>query len=107
MRLPNFTLQLASALLLFSMPVMAQDAATAMHQRADAATCANCHGSEGRAVPGSSVPSIAGLPRDYMVAQMKAFKDGSRPATVMHQLTKGLTDQQIQSMADYFAAQKR
>lgn len=106
MRLPNFTLQLASALLLFSMPVMAQDAATAMHQRADAATCANCHGSEGRAVPGSSVPSIAGLPRDYMVAQMKAFKDGSRPATVMHQLTKGLTDQQIQSMADYFAAQK-
>jgi cytochrome c553 len=58
-------------------------------------------------VPGSSVPSIAGLPRDYMVAQMKAFKDGSRPATVMHQLTKGLTDQQIESMADYFAAQKR
>jgi cytochrome c553 len=42
-----------------------------------------------------------------MVAQMKAFKDGSRPATVMHQLTKGLTDQQIESMADYFAAQKR
>lgn len=106
MRLPNFTLQLASALLLSSMPVMAQEAA-ALHQRADAATCANCHGSEGRAVPGSSVPSIAGLPRDYMVAQMKAFKDGSRPATVMHQLTKGLTDQQIQSMADYFAAQKR
>ena len=105
---PKFTLRIASALLLLSSwPVMAQDAATALHQRADAATCANCHGSEGRAVPGSSVPSIAGLPRDYMVAQMKSFKDGSRPATVMHQLTKGLTDQQIESMADYFAAQKR
>jgi len=86
---------------------MAQDAASVLHQRANAATCANCHGSEGRAVPGSTVPSIAGLPRDYMVAQMKAFKDGSRPATVMHQLTKGLTDQQIESMANYFAAQKR
>lgn len=105
---PKFTLRFASALLLLSSwPVMAQDATSALHQRADAATCANCHGSEGRAVPGSSVPSIAGLPRDYMVAQMKAFKDGSRPATVMHQLTKGLTDQQIESMADYFAAQKR
>ena len=105
---PKFTLRFASALLLLSSwPVMAQDAAGALHQRADAATCANCHGSEGRAVPGSSVPSIAGLPRDYMVAQMNAFKDGSRPATVMHQLTKGLTDQQIESMADYFAAQKR
>jgi cytochrome c553 len=53
------------------------------------------------------VPSIAGLPRDYMVAQMKAFKDGSRPATVMHQISKGLSEQQIASMADYFAAQKR
>ena len=105
---PKFTQTVASALLLMSAwPVLAQDAAAALHQRADSATCANCHGSEGRTVPGSSVPSIAGLPRDYMVAQMKAFKDGSRPATVMHQLTKGLTDQQIESMADYFAALKR
>jgi cytochrome c553 len=53
------------------------------------------------------VPSIAGLPRDYLMAQMKAFKDGSRPATVMHQISKGFSDAQIASMADYFAAQKR
>ena len=82
----------ACALALAPKLSLAQDALLARNL---AATCANCHGSEGRAVPGSSVPSIAGLPRDYMVAQMKAFKDGSRPATVMHQLTKGLTDQQI------------
>ncbi len=85
----------------------AQDPSLALHQRADAAMCANCHGSDGRAVKGSTVPSIAGLPRDYMIAQMKAFKEGTRPATVMHQINKGLTDQQIASLADYFAAQKR
>jgi len=38
---------------------------------------------------------------------MKAFKDGTRPATVMHQLTKGLSDAQIESIAAYFASNKR
>ena len=85
----------------------AQDAAAQLHQRANAAMCANCHGSEGRTVKDSAVPSIAGLPRDYMVQQMHAFKDGSRPATIMHQIAKGLSDAQISSLADYFAAQAR
>ncbi|NDC61584.1 MAG: cytochrome C [Betaproteobacteria bacterium] len=89
------------------MPALAQDAATALHQRANAAVCANCHGSEGRTMKDSAVPAIAGLPRDYMIAQMKAFKEGSRPATVMHQIAKGFSDAQIASMADYFSAQKR
>ncbi|MFN4005475.1 MAG: c-type cytochrome [Hylemonella sp.] len=78
-----------------------------LHQRALAAMCANCHGTEGRTTDGSAIPSLAGMPRDYMVAQMKAFRDGTRPATVMHQLTKGLTEEQIQSTATYFAALKR
>lgn len=78
-----------------------------LHQRALAATCANCHGTDGRAVDGSAIPSLAGMPRDYQVAQMKAFRDGTRPATVMHQLTKGLTDAQIESVATYFASLKR
>jgi len=87
-------------------PVFAQDAAC-LHQRALAATCANCHGTDGRTVQGSAVPSLAGMPKDYMIQQMKAFKDGSRPATVMHQLAKGLTDEQIESAAAYFSTLKR
>jgi len=85
---------------------IAQDAA-ALHARALAATCANCHGTEGHTVDGSAVPSLAGMPKDYMLKQIKAFKDGSRPATVMHQLSKGLTDQQVETLSTYFAAQKR
>jgi cytochrome c553 len=38
---------------------------------------------------------------------MQAFRSGSRPATVMHQISKGYTDAQVQSVADYFAAQSR
>jgi len=86
----------------------AQDKASAdLHMRANAAMCANCHGSEGRTVKDSAVPPIAGLPHDYMVQEMQAFKDGRRPATVMHQITKGLSDAQIAALATYFAAQAR
>jgi sulfide dehydrogenase cytochrome subunit len=46
------------------------------------------------------------VPRDTMVTQLKAFKAGTRPATIMHQLAKGYTDAQIEQLAGYFAAQK-
>ena len=72
-----------------------------------AATCASCHGTNGKAVEGSQVVSLAGLDKNYLVAQMKAFKDGSRPATVMHQISKGYSDTQIESIATYFATQKK
>lgn len=84
----------------------AQDA-QALYVRSLAATCANCHGTDGRAVQGSQVPSLAGMPQVYIVEQMKAFKTGARSATVMHQLAKGYTDEQIQQIAAYFAAQNK
>jgi cytochrome c553 len=37
---------------------------------------------------------------------MKAFAAGQREATVMHQLAKGYTDDQIKAMAAFFASQK-
>jgi cytochrome subunit of sulfide dehydrogenase len=81
--------------------------AQALYTRSLAATCANCHGTEGRSQPGSAVPSLAGLPREYLSEQLKAFKSGARPATVMHQLAKGYTDAQIDQLAAYFAAQPK
>ena len=68
-----------------------------------AATCANCHGTDGRAVPGSSVTSLAGLDRAYFVKHMADFQSGARPATVMHQLSKGYSSAQIDALAGYFA----
>ncbi len=101
-------IRLAAILLLgvSASATMAQDSAT-LHLRALAATCANCHGTDGRTVDGSAIPSLVGMPKSYMIMQIKAFKEGTRPATVMHQLSKGFTDQQIDSIATYFAATKR
>jgi sulfide dehydrogenase cytochrome subunit len=84
----------------------AQSASATLHLRSLAATCANCHGTEGRAVEGSGNVSLRGLGKDYMVTQMIAFRDGTRPATVMHQLAKGYTPEQIEQIAAYFAAFK-
>ena len=79
----------------------------ALYVKSLAATCASCHGTNGKAVDGSSVVSLAGLDKAYTIAQMQAFKTGSRPATVMHQLSKGYSDAQIEALATYFAAQKK
>lgn len=78
-----------------------------LYTQAVAATCANCHGTEGRAVKDATVPGLAGQSADYIVEQMKAFRNGDRKATIMHQIAKGFTDQQTQQLANYFASQKR
>jgi cytochrome c553 len=103
---PLRPLAAALTLALTAAPGMAQDA-QALNVRALAATCASCHGTQGQAVSHAEVPGLAGMPALYMVEQLKAFKAGTRPATVMHQLAKGFSDAQIESMAAYFAAQKK
>jgi cytochrome subunit of sulfide dehydrogenase len=107
--MPRFLLRLAAAALTLATVAttsFAQDA-QALNLRALAATCANCHGTQGQAVPNATVPGLAGLPASYVVEQMKAFKAGTRPATVMHQISKGYSDAQIESIAAYYAAQKK
>ena len=98
---------LLSAATLVAVSGLAQAQIDPLQARSLAASCAACHGTDGRTVEGSAIPSLAGLPKDYHVLQMKAFKDGTRPATVMHQITKGLTDAQIDTIATYYAALKR
>ncbi len=77
-----------------------------LETRALAATCANCHGTDGREVAGSGSARLAGQSSAFIVEQMQAFRSGSRPATVMHQLAKGFSDAQIRDLAAYFAAQR-
>jgi cytochrome c553 len=70
--------------------------------RSLAATCANCHGTNGNA-RGDMKP-LAGMPADKLVAMIADYKNGNQPATIMHQIAKGYTDEQIRLIAAYFAA---
>jgi cytochrome subunit of sulfide dehydrogenase len=80
--------------------VQAQDANLARNL---AATCANCHGTNGQA-RGDMKP-LAGLSAEKIIAAVADYKSGVQPATIMHQIAKGYTDEQIKLVAGYFAAQ--
>ena len=71
-----------------------------------AATCANCHGTNGRAVPGAGMEALAGMEKARTLQKLADFKSGARPASLMHQIAKGYTDEQLDLIAGYFAAQK-
>ncbi|MDR2324632.1 MAG: c-type cytochrome [Acidovorax sp.] len=77
-------------------PLRAQDVAVL------AATCANCHGPDGRSTGG--IPSLRGVDAAYLLARLQAFKAGTAPdATVMTRLAKGYEDAQIQALAAWFS----
>ena len=95
-----WTMGLACALALAPQLALAQDALLARNL---AATCANCHGTNGQA-RGDMKP-LAGLSADKIIAALADYKSGAQPATIMHQIAKGYTDEQIKLVAGYFAAQ--
>ncbi len=90
----------AAALALASSWALAQDANLARNL---AATCATCHGTNGNA-RGDMKP-LAGLAAEKIIASVADYRSGAQPATVMHQISKGYTDEQIKLIAGYFAAQ--
>jgi cytochrome subunit of sulfide dehydrogenase len=78
--------------------------ATAEEPPAGAAACSGCHPSSAR-VP-SPVPRLTGLDRAIIVKAMQDFRAGQRPGTVMDRIAKGFTDEEIQAIAAWFAAQR-
>jgi sulfide dehydrogenase cytochrome subunit len=92
------TLILASALL----AATAAGAQTVDRQaRAWAASCAACHGTGGQSQGG--IPPI-GRDAELVYRALLEFKNNQRPAaTVMHQHTKGYTDDELKRIAAYFA----
>ena len=69
-----------------------------------AAACATCHGTNGASQQG--MPNLAGQQRTYLAQQMQDFRAGKRPATIMHQIARGYTDEQIDALAAYFSEQR-
>lgn len=74
--------------------------------RSWAASCASCHGTDGRTP--NAVPALAGRSKADLLAVLKEFKGGQRKtATIMHQYAVGYSDQQLERIADYFSRQPR
>lgn len=96
-------LLLAAGLLLQGGSALAADPNLARNL---AATCANCHGTDGHPVPGAGMDNLAGMDKAWLMNRLKDFRAGQRPATIMHQIAKGYSEAQLELIAGYFAAQK-
>jgi sulfide dehydrogenase cytochrome subunit len=95
-----------TAAALVALSGLAQAQIDPLHVRSWAASCAACHGTNGHAQPG--MIALAGVPKEVTIQKMLDYKAGRVPAaTIMHQLAKGYSDEQIAAIAGYFAAQKK
>lgn len=94
-------------------PVVAAVLSTTLAHAADPAagkktfeaTCAACHGMQGVSVA-PMYPNLAGQKEQYLVAQLQAFRDGTRKNAIMQPMAKNLSDTEIANLAAYLSALK-
>lgn len=74
------------------------------HPDKGVSACMACHGEKGEGR--ESIPRLGGQNEAYLKRQLKVFVGTERPAaTAMHEIVKGLSDTDIESIAQYLQAQ--
>lgn len=71
--------------------------------------CQACHGPTGAGTAGVGYPSVGGQYVEYTLAQLKAFKDGSRSndeKSLMRNIVKELSEDDMVALANYMASIK-
>ena len=91
----------ALGLSLSCLPALAQAPAVP----AKAATCIACHGPGGAKPIQDDYPRLAGQTARYLYLEMKDFQEGRRENPLMTPMVAGLTRDEMQELAGYFAAQ--
>jgi len=74
--------------------------------KARAGACTACHGANGVST-NPAWPSLAGQQKDYMVAALKAYKEGARKNEMMSGIAKGLSDADMDALAAYYSSASR
>ena len=88
-------------------PSRAQTPAPGDQQAGKASTvgCAGCHGDQGVS-SNPATPSLAGQDAEYLVAALRAYKNGARADETMKTLAGPLDDTTMKNIAAYYAAQE-
>lgn len=64
--------------------------------------CASCHGPDGVSM-NPMWPNLAGQQEQYLAKALADYKTGNRNDPTMGPLAKGLSDEEIQNLAAYYA----
>ncbi len=97
-------LRLALLVVLLSATASLQAAGSAEAGKQKALTCSACHGADGNSV-NPEWPSLAGQNARYAVSQLKAYQSGERQNVLMSGMAMGLSAQDMEDLAAYYAAQ--
>ena len=82
--------------------VMAGDAEAG---KAKSQACVSCHGMNGKSTNPNN-PNLAGQKKAYLVKAMKAYKDGKRQDPMMSSLMAGLSDADMENLAEFYSKVK-
>lgn len=80
-------------------------AAQADRGRDTAQICAGCHGLDGNLTLASNTPRLAGQLREFIALQLRHYAGGERQHPMMSPIARGLTAEQVDEVADWYARQ--
>ena len=80
------------------------DPALAESGKAKAGMCFGCHGASAQG--NGQFPRLAGQHPDYLVSQLKSFKEGYRKSSTMQAVTASLAEEDFNALAAYFGSLK-
>jgi cytochrome c len=64
--------------------------------------CSSCHRKN---ISSPGIPEIAGLPADYFIQALKAYKEGERDHSTMQMIARSLDEEQVRALAAYYASE--
>lgn len=99
MKLLSMIVVTLGSALFMSSAAIAGDAAAGAKK---AESCVSCHGRAGRSTNPNN-PNLAGQKKNYLIKAIKAYKDGSRKDPMMNSLAAGLSDADIENLAEYYS----
>jgi len=67
--------------------------------------CSSCHGADGVGITGD-FPTLAGQHADYLARALTEYKKGDRKNAIMAGFAAGISDAEIEEIAQYYSRQK-
>ena len=93
-------------ILLITLPITTQNVLADYKAGKDKSqVCAGCHGVDGNSQV-SMYPRLAGQHKDYLEFVLKGYRSGDRKNAIMSGFAKGLTDEDIKDLSEYYSMQK-